>query len=426
MKRTVALAPQVRRAGLVVTTISLAVICFETLLPEPGAAVGSHLCLLCGPLGGVNSFLNVLLFVPLGVGLALAGFSSKRSVIGMCAFSALIELAQLVVVPGRYSTIGDVITNSLGGALGFAIGRYWFILLRPSPRIATGLVVGWSAVWLVIQTISAYGFSPTIPPSSYYGQLAPSLGNFEQFQGRVLRASIADIVVPDGRFADSRRVRDQLLGDAMVTTTIVPNAATPGVAPVVRIADDKEREILLLAQSASQLVFGVRTGAAALRLRPPLFAMSDVFAPASEGDSAVSAHTLTVSARYSAREVWMNTRSAPNRDRRIPIAASLGWTMLLPSQWFITGTGIELVVSAIWIVCLALPIGFWARPIVHFRRTYAANVVRIIVVPIVLLLLYVGMVLVPGEFGLAVAPTRDWLAAVTGILAGSAVAGSRE
>jgi VanZ like family len=425
MKRTVALAPQVRRVGLVVTTTSLVVICFETLLPESGEAVGSHLCLLCGPFGGVNSFLNVLLFVPLGVGLALAGFSSRWSLIGMCTFSALIEVTQLVV-PGRYSTIGDVISNSLGGALGFAIARYWFTLLRPSPRIATGLVVGWSAVWLVMQTISAYGFSPTFPSSGYYGQLAPSLGSFEQFQGRVLRASIADIVVPDGRFADSRRVRDHLLGDAMVTTTIVPNATTPGVAPIVRIADDKEREILLLAQSASQLVFGVRTGAAALRLRPPLFAMSDVFAPASEGDSAVSAHTLTVSARYSAREVWMNTRSAPNRDRRIPIAASLGWTMLLPLQWFITGTGIELVVSAIWIVCLALPIGFWARRIVHFRGTHAADVVRIIVVPIVLLLLYVGMVLVPGEFGLAVAPTRDWLAAVTGILAGSALAGSRE
>src|SRR5450759_4224060 len=277
MKLTVAPAPHLRRAGLVITIASLAAIGFATLLPEPAAAVGSHFCLVCGSLGGVDAVLNVFLFVPLGIGLTLSGLPAKRALLAMCALSALIETAQFLVIPGRDSTIGDVLTNTLGGALGFAIGRYAPTLLRPSPRIALALALSWSAVWLAIQTISAFGFSPAIPRSEYYGQIARQLGNFEQFRGAVVRASIADVTVPDTRFPDSHRVRELLLRGAIVTTTIVPAKLTTDIAPIVRVADAREREIVLLAQNAENLVFGVRTGAAALRLRPPFFALPDAF-----------------------------------------------------------------------------------------------------------------------------------------------------
>lgn len=422
MRRTVAPTPHLRSAGLVVAVTNLVVIAFATLLPEPGAAVGSHLCLLCGSLGGVNSLLNVFLFLPLGIGLALAEFSGKRAVIAMCALSVLIETAQFLVIPGRYATIGDVLTNSLGGALGFAIGRNAFILLRPSPRIALALTMGWSTLWLATQAISAYGFSPAVPKSEYFGQIAPSLGNFEQFRGRVLRTSIADVVVRDTQFKDSPRVRELLLGGATVTTTILPPGSGRGIAPIVRVADAGEREILLLAQNAADLIFGVRTGAAALRLRPPLFALADILPAVSAGDRWQTMDTLTVSARYSTREVWVKTQSRTSYDRRIPITASLGWTMLLPFQWFIKGTRIEFAVSAIWIACLLLPMGYWGGRIVQFRRPRAATRIRMVAVPIAFMLLYVGLVVAPQEFRLPAAPPRDWLAALTGIFAGAVLA----
>jgi len=422
MSRTVALAPHLRRVGLVIATAGLAIIAFATLLPEPGAAVGSHFCLVCGPLGGVNSVLNIFLFVPLGIGLALSGFSGKRAVIAMCALSALIETAQLIVIPGRYSTIGDVLTNSLGGALGFAIGRYALILLRPSPRIALALTMGWSALWLATQAISAYGFSPAIPKSQYFGQIAPCLGNLEQFRGAVVRASIANVTVPDTRFPDSHRVRELLLRGAIVTTTIVPARRTSGIAPIVRVADTREREILLLAQDTDNLVFGVRTGAAVFRLRPPAFALPDAFPAVSPSDSALTTDTLTVSARYSAREVWVNAQARTSYDRRIPITASLAWTMLLPFQWFIAGTRTELVVSAIWIACLLFPIGYWLRGVVRFPQAHDAARIRMTAVSIALMLLYVGLVIVPRTFGVTAATPSEWLAALTGILSGAALA----
>jgi hypothetical protein len=420
MKSTVAPTPHLRRLGLVITIVSLVAIAFATLMPAPDDTIGSHLCLVCGLVGGVSAILNVFLFVPLGIGLALSGRSAKRALIAMCALSVLIETAQLVI-PGRDSTLGDVLTNSFGGVLGFVIGRYAFTLLRPSPRIALALCVGWSVVWLAIQTTSAFGFSPAIPRSEYYGQIAPCLGNFEQFRGGVVRASIADVMVPDTRFPDSRRVRELLLRGAIVTTTIVPARPTRDIAPIVRVADASESEIVLLAQHAENLVFGVRTGAAVLRLRPPVFTLPDVFPAASPGDSGLT-DTLRVSARYSAREVWMNTQTRTSRDRPIPITASLGWTMLLPFQWFIEGTRIELVVSTIWIACLLLPIGYWGCGVARFPRAQDATRIRIMVVPIALVLLYVGLVVVPNAFGVTAAPPTDWLAALTGMLLGGALA----
>lgn len=423
MKMTVAPAPHLRRVGLVIAVASLVAISFATLSPEPGSAVGSHLCLVCGSLGVVNAVLNVFLFVPLGIGLAFIGFPGKRAVLAMFALSALIETAQFLVIPGRYSTIGDVLTNTLGGVLGFAVGRYAFTLLRPSPRIAVALCIGWSAVWLTVQTISAFGFSPAMPTSEYYGQIAPRLGNFEQFRGRVLRANIADVAVPDTRFKDSAHVRELLLRGAIVTTTIVvPARPTGDIAPIVRLADASQREIALLAQNGDNLVFGVRTGAAVLRLRPPFFALSDVFPAVSPSDSGLTTDTLTVSARYSAREVWMNTQMRTSHDRRIRIAVSLGWTMLLPFQWFIEGTRVELALSAVWIACLLLPIGYWGVGVARFPRAENATRIWTTAMPIALVLLLVGLVAVPHAFGATAAPPSDWLAALTGILLGGALA----
>jgi len=422
MKRPVAPAPHLRRAGLVIAIAGVIAIGFATLLPEQQVANESHFCLVCGSLGGVSAILNVFLFVPLGIGLYLAGFPAKRALLGMCALSALIEVAQFLVIPGRNATIGDVVTNSVGGALSFAIGHYAFTLLRPSPRIASALSVAWAAFWLAIQTLSGFGFAPAFPRSEYYGQIAPSLGNFEHFRGIVVRASIADAVVSDALFPDSRRVRALLVVGAAVTATVVPAGPTGDIAPIVRVADAREREIVLIAQNARDVVFAVRTGAAVLRLRPPFFAVPDVFPAARSGDNGLMADTLTVSARYSAGEVLLNTHSSTSNDRRIPITASLGWTLLLPFEWLIEGTRFELIASSIWIACLLLPLGYWGGRFALILGTRDGARIRMIGVPITLVLLFVGLVVVPETFGVAAASISDWLAALTGILLGLALA----
>jgi hypothetical protein len=409
---------------LLITIASVMAIAFATLSPEPGVAVGSHLCLVCGSLGGLSAILNVFLFLPLGIGLSLCGVPGTRALLGMLGVSVLIETAQFLAIPGRNSTIGDVLTNALGGALGFAIGRYSDLWLRPPPQIARNLAVGWAAIWLAAQAISSFNFTLSLPRSPYYGQIARVLGNYAVFRGLVLTESVGEVQIPNTALADSRSVQRLLLDGATVMATVVPAEPTRGIAPIVRVADARQREILLLAQDGDKLIFGVRTGAAVLRLRPPFFALPGAFPPMSSPDhSSLTTDTLTIRARYSPREVRVSVRTArASLDRRIPIAPSLGWTMLLPFPWLIEGTPTELVLSGIWIAGLLLPVGYWGAGLARLSRAQESTRIRIATVAIGLVPLYVGLVVVPHAFGLTAAPPSDWLAALTAILFGGAIA----
>ena len=424
MRLSVAPAPHLRRAGLLITITSLAAIGFATLSPQPSFADGPHFCGVCG--SGVSAVLNVILFVPLGIGLFLAGVPMRRGLLAMCVLSALIETAQYFFIAGRYASIGDVLTNSAGGAIGFALGRYRWALVRPSSRLALVLLGVWAVVWVAIQTIAAFGFSPEIPRSEYYGQLAPHLGEYEQFNGKIVRASIGNIVVPDALFPRSGPIRKLLLQGAPVSATVNPGDFVDGVAPIVRVADAGESEIVLLAQSGNELLFGVRTGAAMVLLRPPVFALANVFPDGLSGGGRAKG-ALTVSARYSARGVAVNTRADEAiSDHSIPITASLGWTMLLPFQWYIMGTGAERAASFAWIAALLLPMGYWSVSATRgTRRSHASRPPFFAVIVPSLVLLYIGLVMVPRSFGLSTATLWDWLAAISGLLTGAALARQR-
>lgn len=423
MKLSVAPAPHLRRAGLLITITSLVGIGFATLSPQPSFADGPHFCAVCG--SGVSAVLNVILFVPLGIGLFLAGVPVRRALLAMCVLSALIETAQYFFIAGRYASIGDVLTNSSGGAIGFALGRYWSALVRPSSRLALVLIGVWAVVWVAIQTIAAFGFSPEIPRSEYYGQLAPHLEEYEQFNGEIVRASIGNIVVPDARFPSSRPIRELLLRGAPVSATVNPGDFVGGVAPIVRVADVEQSEIVLLARSGNDLLFGVRTGAAMLLLRPPVFAVAHVFPDGLSGAGRAKG-ALTVSARYSARGIAVNTRADEAiSDHSIPITASLGWTMLLPFQWYIVGTGAERAASFAWIAGLLLPMGYWSASATRGTWRFRASRPRVFALIVPLILLYIGLAMVPPSFGLSTATLWDWLAAISGLLTGGALARQR-
>jgi hypothetical protein len=423
MRGNVASTPHLRVIGSVVTFASLAVIALATLLPASGQPVASHFCLVCGALGGVDSILNVLLFVPLGVGLALYGVPAKRAILAMSVLSILIETAQLLVIPGRDATIGDVFTNTLGGAMGFAASWYTRAWLHPSAGNASRLIVGWAAIWLTIQAISGFAFAPSIPESQYYGQLAPSLGDFAVFQGRVLTARIDGIVIPNTALADSRSVQRLLLNGATVGTTLVPAEPTRDIAPVVRVADAEQREIVLLAQNDVDLLFAIHSGAAVLRLRPPLFALPQVFPKGGLTARARIADTIAASGRYMPREVRMSARSGTETyGSLIPLTGSLGWTLVLPWQWFIEGTVAERVISWIWVACLLLPLGYWAVYCARTTPNQTGAWSRLLIWPAGVGILYGGLALLPHAFGLAATPLNEWLAAVAGILLGGGLA----
>jgi hypothetical protein len=238
----------------------------------------------------------------------------------------------------------------------------------------------------------------------------------------VLTAEIDGVGIPNTTLADSRRVQRLLLEGATVATTVIPATPTRDIAPILRVADAEQREIILLAQIDADLVFAVRSGADVLRLRPPLFALPRVF-PEGTIEGPMRPDPVVVSGRYVSREVRMSARTVSKSHlSSVPLIASMGWTLVLPWQWFIVGTHTELVISWIWIACLALPFGYWAAYAAGLLRQPDAAWRPALIWLAVVAIVYGGLALAPHAFGLAATPISEWLAVVSAIVLGVGLA----
>ena len=419
---SVAFTQQLRRAGRLTAVVSLGAIAYATLLPAPGSPnVASPTCLICGAYGGVDAVLNVLLFVPLGVGLAMAGMRRDRALIAMCALSLLIETAQFFAISGRDGTIGDLVTNSIGGALGFTLVRHASAWLKPSRHFSTKLILGWSVFWLALQAVFSYAFLPSFPATRYYGQIARPLPEFAVFQGQVREATIGSTLVPDFSLPNSNGVQQALQRGTTIRAVVVPAGPTSAPAPILRVADSQRREIIFLGQNGEDMVFGAHSGAALLRLRPPLFSLPGAF-PDNTKSNFGPERVIGLSARYEGRGVLMSaSRQHSTEERRISLTPSLGWMVLLPFQWYANGTTGERLLTGIWIVLWILPIGYWGT----FSNLYSDQEGKSragIAALSGLALVCTGLVTIPMAFGVAAESPMDLLAAFAGLAAGVGVA----
>lgn len=87
----------------------------------PGAGIRTALNNPNRGLGLLNLLGNVVMFVPVGFLLPLAGRLRFRTAVASCAvLSAMIELVQLLM--GRSLDVDDVLLNTLGGAVGAVLG----------------------------------------------------------------------------------------------------------------------------------------------------------------------------------------------------------------------------------------------------------------------------------------------------------------
>ena len=120
--------------------------------------------------GYVEPLLNVLMFVPLGLALAVQLAQHLRSiyvfliVFVLCAaFSLTIETLQLLV-PSRHSTLMDLLTNTLGGGIGYGIHtrvRRWAkpISLSLAPSVWMFGFVGYAALTFGLSAYSGHADS---------------------------------------------------------------------------------------------------------------------------------------------------------------------------------------------------------------------------------------------------------------------------
>ena len=393
-----------RRLGLFLTGLGAALIAGQTLVPQArmtGYGPSPRLGFSYDDLAGIDVLLNFLLFVPFGMGLRLSGASRKRAATIAALLSGVIELLQASVVTGRYSSVRDLLMNTLGALAGALLVDGWRRLAFPSPAVARRLCLLGAACWLLMSAGEAALLERALPPTIWYGQWAPEGVFPARFTGQLLAVRLDSLELPGRRLPDANRVRAALLQDRWtLTVEATTGEPTSGLGSVFSIFDDRHREVLVVGQKGTDLLVRYRTRASNFGFRSPSIVLPRAFAfPAGQPirismsfDRGVIALTSTCFGRIVSREA--------------SITPAWGWCLLLPFDAPI-GTLAKLWVG-IRIAVLILPIGYWTG---RASATLAPPAVGGLVVVI-------GTALIPLPFRLPPAGPWEWLPGGVGFFTG--------
>ncbi|HSE95578.1 MAG TPA: VanZ family protein, partial [Methylomirabilota bacterium] len=345
-----------RKIGLLALAAGALLVALLTLVPHPGqeelVRATPPTCLICGELGGVDVVLNVILFIPLGLGLGLLGVPWPAAAAACLGASGLVELLQMKAVAGRDASLSDLVTNTAGALLGVGLSRNWRTLVLPSPRAAAGLATTWGAAWLALAAATGAGLRPIPTTATWYGQWAPELGHLDRFRGQVLSARAGDAPLEPGRWDDTPAWRERLTRpDFSVAATVRTGPAPGHLAPIVSVFDADRREVLLLGQWGDDLVYRVRMAPARLRLRNPAVRLTGGL------ESPPGAEVRLEGGTRGQRYILSSEGPAGRRSRELPFSPHWTWALLLPYDYAL---GPEAgLLTALWLFGLLFPLGWW-------------------------------------------------------------------
>jgi concanavalin A-like lectin/glucanase superfamily protein/VanZ like protein len=172
------------------------------------------------------------------------------------------------------------------------------------------------------------------------------------YAGRVIEAALDGLTIPAGTVAESRELRTRLLSGAPLRVrAVAPMAPVATQAPLVTLHDPLRNEILLVAADGDDVVFRLRTRAAAAALDSPALRARGALRHVAPGSEV----TLTMS------RVGRNYCLDVGTGSTCPLRFTLGqgWALLMYSQ-FPPGWP-HVVFDGLWMAALLFPFGFWLR-----------------------------------------------------------------
>lgn len=376
-----------------------------TLTPQHAAVKAPpSLCLLCGDTSVLDAFLNVLLFVPLGMGLRLAGVSWRRAFAISLVTTITVELLQ-IGIPGRDSSLGDVFTNSFGALIGIVFADVWRAIILPSRAQAVRIASGWVVIWASVLLASGELAHIALPATTAWGVWSPQLLHQDYFPGKVLGATAGGLPTPTSISALSDDVRRRLSSDSVVVRASVTGGAPTGaLAAIASVYDWKRSQIFMLGERKGNLIFSLRMRTADARIATPAIRLDGVFAHRRR-----SAHdTIEVAGGLIHHTLWISaTGRGEQRERTLPVDAALGWSYLLPFDYEYGAEAPWL--TALWLAGLAAPGAYWATRAT--RRTLAMAVAA----------MAAALLAIPFIAAVHPTPWWEWIALLAGVLIGAGV-----
>ena len=413
-----------RAVRLGFATAAFLAVCVATLTPANSSGTSTEFwCIACGELGGLDVLANIVMFVPLGLSLAMV-FGRRLPVMLICLATTLaVELLQIHVITGRDASASDLLANTLGGLIGTELAVRWPDLVRPSQRAAMRLAVAWSAIVLMLLTATAWGLGPAFVPRSLWIQRTPPRPSYEPFTGRLLAFDIDGINLPSPYPDFDLHLERHLQHDGWTSTALVD---TRGLRPlrsiIVRVAEEFS-VILWVDQVRWNVTCQQKMRAAHLRFRSPRASLVDGLRPT---NSTSTEARLICARRYGALDARV-TRDGTTRSYSLRLSPSLGWLLLSPFD--IAFDDRHRAVSALWLIALLAPAGYWSSS-AHRRRSdlatgYHGNAIReprtlgAVGFLSAVVGLALGLAAAPRLFGVATGVSWEWAAGLAGIALGA-------
>lgn len=402
--------PLQQRVGTALALAGLAIILVATLTPTSDvrnlADTTPLLCLICGDQGGADVVNNVLLFLPLAVGLRLSGESWRRTVVAGALLSFTVEFLQYWVVPGRDASLSDLLANSTSAAIGATIGTFLPRSVAPAPRRAIGLLAGGLTAVIALLAVWAWLLMPRTPAGQLVNLWANESRGTGEFGGLVRSVRLdgvpmpANLPPPDP--VEVRRRLDQ--GTATLEVDLFS-----GAPPRARLWIYMMRHhapaggTLSLTQRGRHAGVEVPTRALEFRMGAPLVTLADAF-PDSAG-----APVRLRAWESSGRIKLASSYDGVERSVELALSPAFGWILFAPFELGI-GTGVRWATAAL-LGLLFLPLGYWAA---WTRRPLAA-------VGALAAGLAAALVLPAHLAGLPPVHGSEWLAGAAGVAAGWAL-----
>ncbi|MBA3346034.1 MAG: VanZ family protein, partial [Gemmatimonadales bacterium] len=345
-----------RQAGRFFTFFGLLFIAGTTLAPIPGQATAAAAtplwCLACGNHGGVDVFVNLLLFIPLAFGLRLWGLPAGRAVAAGALISLVVESLQLSVITGRDASLSDLVTNTLGSAAGGALASRMGGLLRPHRGAAAVLALGWAAAWLAIQAATALllqPWAPSVPLRAEWTGITPGRPGFG---GQVTFASLSGVPRPDGAISSLELPDRPGQGRIELELRIVSGPPVSRPTPLFELLGP--HGVLLSVDAAGKsLAFHAPARTYLLRLRGPAIRLPDALPETAR-------RPVRIAAGEDGLTLWMSSAAGADRGaRRLALSPSLGWSLVLPFE-YAYGPEVHFL-TALWVAGLLFPVGYWGR-----------------------------------------------------------------
>lgn len=372
-----------------------AIILALTLWPSPESVEALPIgCFYCSRRATADAIANVILFMPLGAAIAWATRGSRWAWRAGLALSLLIELTQRFVI-GRDPSIGDVVTNTIGAALGALLFLYLRTEARREPDARKALRAGAAASGIVVLTAWFLGPAPTT--ATHYAQWTPVLGHLEWYRGRVLAAHIGDEPLRAGRVSDPASLQAFVQGRGRLEVRGLAGPPPPALAPFFSVYDARQREILLLGVDREALVLRYHRRASGWRLDEPDVRLERGMA------GITSADTIAIVAERVGAKTCL---TGVARNGCLPGGTpGRAWSLLYYPEaapgWM------RATLDLLWLVGLALPIGWYSG----MRRAMIAPAI----------MLAAALLAVPPLVGSSRAPPVELLAVAAGMAIGAGV-----